>query len=74
MYVCYSSVVGLVYIPVCHICEFVCFVSDNIFKDMILSFFVAMDVKNWSVENTIEIKYSTEIASALEEIQIPLLA
>lgn len=40
---------------------------------MILSFFITMAVKNGGVENTIEIKYSTEIASALEEIQMPLL-
>lgn len=33
-----------------------------------------MDVKKWHVENTIEIKDSTEIASGLEEIQMPLLA
>lgn len=56
MYIWYRSTVGLVYIPVCHICEFVCFVSDNIFKDRILSFFITMVVKNQSVENTIKIK------------------
>lgn len=27
-----------------------------------------MDVEKWGVENIIEIKYSTEIASGLEEI------
>lgn len=32
-----------------------------------------MDVEKWSIENTTEIKYSTEIASVLEEIQMPLL-